>query len=44
MQYIQEAIDNALAITIKCRKCLDTVVENIVYRSHLFDTTIFTDE
>lgn len=45
LQYMQEAIDNALAIMTKCRKCLNTVVENVEYGPHLFiDTTVFTDE
>lgn len=45
LQYIQEAIDNVSAIMTKCKKCLNTVVENIEYGPHLFiDTTVFIDE
>lgn len=44
LQYMQEAIDNILAIT-KCAKCLATVEEKVEYGPHLFiDTTVFTDE
>lgn len=45
LQYMQEAIDNTLAVTTKCKKCSNTIVENIKYGPHLFiDTTVFTDE
>lgn len=45
LQYMQEAIDNTLTVRTKCRKCLDTVVENVEYGPHIFnDTTIFTDD
>lgn len=44
LHYMQEMIDNALATTIKCRKCLSTATENIKYGPHLFiDTSTFTD-
>lgn len=45
LRYMQEAIDNTLAITTKCKKCFNTVAENVEYSPHLFiDTTVFTVE
>lgn len=42
---MQEAIDNTLTITIKCRKCLFTATKNIEYGLHLFINTItFIDD
>lgn len=42
---MQEAIDDALATRIKCRKCSADVIENIEYGPHVFiDTSVFTDK
>lgn len=44
LQYMQDAINDTLAITPKCRKCFERVEENYEYGPHLFiDTTIFSD-
>lgn len=45
LQHMQAAIDDALAVTTRCKKCLANVNENVEYGPHLFiDTTIFTDK
>lgn len=45
LQHVQEAIDDALNISSKCKKCLENVNESTEYGPHLFiDTSVFTDE
>jgi len=45
LQHMQEAIDDTLIVTSKCRKCSATINENVEYGPHLIiDTTIFTDD